>query len=665
MKTIRQKNYLFALLTLLAVFAACKGESPTAPPPSGGGTTPPPVSSSLTLTASSANPQVSTTTIISATATTNGSPVPNGTAVEFSTDFGTFTETGTKTALRTTTNGVATVTLTSSAAGTAVVQAVVNNVLKTTSVTFKPIPTTTCPPDCPPVVTSITGISPAFGPPAGGTLVTIGGQNLKGPVRVFFTPTDAGATPKEAFVVSRTDTQIVVTAPPIDLGTGQTKAVDVTVVTQAGTSTELTVKSPTQFTYQLEILTPSITTISPASGPIDGGTNVTIFGDGFQAPVQVFFGSAEARVITVTFKQLTVVSPAARDTAPNGSGSVTGSVDIKVININSNKTVTSPIQFRYTPKMQITAAGPTQGPANGGTTVTIDGVGFNDPVAVSIGGFAAQPIRVSGTQVVAITSAIALSACADVSGPIIVTNVDNGDTASGPNFTYRVPKPAILSVSPTTVTAGGSITVSVANALSGTTKITIGGKSGFITGASTSNGVTTYSVQVPSNFTFATQPCTVGSVSGVQNVPLSADVSYLNVESTCTDTASGILTVNPTSTACVIPPPPNGVVDHPPGNCAAFTPVASAGTATGTATITVSNTAAAGSQSLNITGATVTGNGNGTYTIAPSTATIAPGTSATFTITVDPAAAGAIGATVTFQSNNPTALSGCASGNAT
>ena len=70
-----------------------------------------------------------------------------------------------------------------------------------------------------------------------------------------------------------------------------------------------------------------------------------------------------------------------RDTSSNGSGTVTGPVDIKVRNVGSGKETTFPAGFRYIAKMQITAFGPGTGTAFGGTRVTVDGVGFNDPLA--------------------------------------------------------------------------------------------------------------------------------------------------------------------------------------------------------------------------------------------------------------------------------------------
>src|SRR5207253_2620440 len=163
---------------------------------------------------------------------------------------------------------------------------------------------------------------------------------------------------------------------------------------QAGTAAEQRVTKAAGFTFTSATLTPVILGLSPTSGPIGGGTRVTIFGNNFQSPVQVFFNSAEAQLISVTFSQIIVMSPRASDTAPAGSGTITGPVDVTVKNINSNKSVTASGGFRYTPAMQITAFAPGVGTALGGTQVTIDGTGFDDPVAVTIGGFATQPLRV-------------------------------------------------------------------------------------------------------------------------------------------------------------------------------------------------------------------------------------------------------------------------------
>src|SRR5438477_9149730 len=176
MLKIKQRTFLIALTALLAVFAGCKGESPTSPTttttPTGGGT-PPPTGASVTLTSSNATPLVDSSVTITATVKDNGQPVANGTAVQFLTTIGTFTEANATSVIRTTTNGIATVTLTSSTAGAATVTAAVNNVTATTKATLGGTPPTIPPPDLTPHITSIT---PIVGIPQGGQILTINGD---------------------------------------------------------------------------------------------------------------------------------------------------------------------------------------------------------------------------------------------------------------------------------------------------------------------------------------------------------------------------------------------------------------------------------------------------------------------------------------------------------
>jgi len=340
MTRMRTRTCVLMLLALLALFAGCKGESPTSPtnnpvPPSGGPVTPA-TGVSITLTASNPTPQVDGTSVITATVTQNGSPVPNGTAVEFATNLGLFAEANANSVLRTTTNGVATVTLSSSAPGIATISATVNNASKTTQVTFSLKPVVTPPPDQTPQITSI---SPQFGIPQGNQILTINGKNFSNAKVIF----DFGnGKTIEAFPVSQNSTTIQVLTPSIDLGTGQQATATIVVINNVGTTNEIRVTAGQTFTFQAAVLTPKITTVSPSEGPIEGGTRVTIFGEGFQAPVQVFFGNAEAPLAgPVTFNQLVVIAPKASTTNDVGSGVKTGPVDIKIINIDSQTNVTA------------------------------------------------------------------------------------------------------------------------------------------------------------------------------------------------------------------------------------------------------------------------------------------------------------------------------------
>lgn len=550
------------LIASFFLLAGCSSETPTTPTSGGGGgTTTPPVGAAVTITVSNPNPLVASTSTITATVTNNGQPVANGTAVEFSTDFGTFTDTAAATTIRTTTNGVASAILTSATAGAANVTVRVNNVAKTTAIVFKT--DTSGGGGTAPTITSIT---PTTSSPSGGGLVTINGANFTAPVRVLF-----GTT--EAAILSVTPTQIQVRVPPIQLGASQqSKDVTITVITQAGTTSEQSTASSAPFRYQLEILTPIIYTVSPSSGPNEGSTRITIIGEGFQAPVKVFFGTAgtsgspltdqvELDVQQVTFNQIIAMTPPALGL---GSELANKQVTLRVLNVASNKDGVLALAFRYGPLMRITAVGPTQGPVTGGTLVTINGWGFDDPVAVSIGGVAATVIRVSGTEIVARTNAVRVENCAPAGSQgqgtgITVTNIEDGTTASSDvDFTYLIDTPILTGVNPIPLVAGSTGTVNVANPGIGTPQVTVGGTSTFVTGTTVNpDGTVTLTFAVPTGLNFQQQACPNGG-----SVPLATTfpVSFKNLSTGCSTADQGLsilvsppqapaLTISPTSLA--------------------------------------------------------------------------------------------------------------------
>lgn len=675
MRRFRERKHWLALLAILFVFAACKGDSPTAPPPGTGipPGTPPPTGVTITLTATNNSPLVDSNTIITATVTDNGQPVPNGTAVEFSTNLGTFLDTETASTIRTTTNGVATVTLTSSTAGTGTVTAAVNNVLRTIGITFRARPTEEPEPGTAPTITSIT---PAIGRPSGGEIIRINGTNFTAPVRVLFNT--GGAVPREAQVVSVSPTVIEVITPGVDLGVGQQLESTIIVITEAGSANEE--RATATFTFRAEVLTPRITTISPASGPIDGGTRITIFGDGFQAPVQVFFGAAEARVDSIRFDQIIVIAPPGRDTSSDGSQTVTGPVDIAVININSNTRTTSQTPFRYVNAMSITTMRPLSGSALGGTDITIDGTGFDDPLEVLIGppgaAVRANVIRVSGTQLLVRTPALP-SPCNGFTGEVRVRNTNNNDTASSPEqFTFIGVPPRIVELDPTDdpLQPGETVRVTINNAgvgplgsaiirfnVNGRSVIPIPGE--IFTDDAT--GESEFLVTVPATgFTFPTVSCPFApGITGTQLGPVEVPIVFTNTTTNCTDTAT--LTVNPPEPNPCVQAPPAATVTAPATGCADAGDVDDADPNTGNATITFRNSAAVGAANLTVNFDSV--NPVGEFAITPATRSIAPGTSQSFTVTFNPNTTGTRNATATFTTNDPAqpTIDVCLTGNGT
>jgi hypothetical protein len=668
MTGFKERKKWIVFIAVLLLFAACKGESPTAPPTGGTtppGTTPPPSGVSVTVAVSNQNPVVDSSVTVTATVTENGQPVANGTAVEFSTTAPAVLSAGGvsgQSIVRTTTNGVATVTLTSGTAGTARVNVTVNNVNRQAEVTFTARPIVPTPPSLTPTITSV---SPTIGRPSGGQTIRINGTNFRGPVRVLFR-FPGQTTAVEGFVVAATETTIDVITPSVNLGVGQQLAADIIVITQAGSATENRVERNGAFTFRSDRLTPVLFSITPNSGPVTGGTRVTLLGEGFQEPVQVLFNTAEARVLKVEYNQIIVETPAARDTPPEGSGAVTGAVSVIVRNLTSQTTTTLDAGFNYKAAMQITGV-----TINAGQRMTIDGIGFVPPVIAVVrtaeGDISLGLVQVTGTRIVATIPTIIPTDCkAVLEGPIVVTNLVNGDQSEGPTYRFPIFVPSIIDVSPTVATSGttSSVSVRVANPLPGTARFTVGGKTVFASAPIiNADGSATYSVPVPTNLTFPTAACGTG---GQRQVAIDVDVIY-DVPGTtnCTDTAAKALTVNPANDTCVEPPPPNAAITPSTGTCGNMGNVVAAGTVTGTSTFTITNT---GGRPLVISSVAVVSSANtDSVTVAPTSATVAAQASQTFTVTANPTAAGPFSGTIRVNSNDPDtpALDYCFSGNGT
>jgi IPT/TIG domain len=111
---------------------------------------------------------------------------------------------------------------------------------------------------------------------------------------------------------------------------------------------------------------PTVTSVTPSSGPGTGGTSVTIEGTFFKNVKAVKFGSMNATSFTVkSATSITATSPA---------GAV-GTVDVTVTIAGSRSSATSSADhFEFTPT--VTGVSPNTGPPAGGTNVTITGSGF-------------------------------------------------------------------------------------------------------------------------------------------------------------------------------------------------------------------------------------------------------------------------------------------------
>lgn len=416
----------------------------------------------------------------------------------------------------------------------------------------------------------VSSVEPGVGNPNGGEEVTILGGGFQTPVRVTFN--GAAAT-----VRSVSPNRIVVTTPSaaaagVAVGVGQSASVNVAVTINVNEADQQTDSIDRGFTYASGgggVQQPQVFTLDPASGTNDGGTTVTIVGDGFVAPVQVLFGrgssaasfnGVQADVVSVTPTRIVVRTPAARGFGQNLTNQV---VDVLVKNVNSGFSTVGLGQFKYGTNVDITAISQSSGPASGGTRVLIQGNGFDDPVTVSFHfrdgnlSVAQQVVSVSGTQIVILTTPAPSPTVCPADGIIAVDSISvvnietgDGDTANI-GFNYVLPVPAIAGVNPGSGASGSTLVISGRNLNPGNAEVIFGdpagGSSAQIQGGSTSDALRVTVPNAPQGFVFNTQAC---GTNGTQNVPTPINVTVRDLDSKCTFTFRGGFLLTPPDGTC-------------------------------------------------------------------------------------------------------------------
>ena len=338
---------------------------------------------------------------------------------------------------------------------------------------------------------AVAKVSPDKGPEAGGTSVTITGENLGEATAVRF-----GSSSATSFeVISATSITAVSPA-------GTTGAVDVTVSTPGG---ESAISTADKFSY---VALPTVAKVSPDKGPTAGGTSVTITGTDLSEATAVEFGSVSA----TSFKVISATSVTA--VVPAG----TGTVDVTVSTAGGASATSSADQFSYVPPPTVTNVNPNAGPTAGGTSVIITGTNLGEATAVKFGS--------NGATGVEVHSATSITAFAPAgSGTVHVTvSTPGGMSAAGEanEFSY-VPLPTVTKVSPTKgPEAGGtSVTITGTN-LSEATAVRFGSASA--TGV-TVNSATSITAVSPT--AAGTVDVTVSSAGGTSATSAGDEFSYV------------------------------------------------------------------------------------------------------------------------------------------
>ena len=412
-------------------------------------------------------------------------------------------------------------------------------------------------------------VYPGSGSARGGEQVTIFGQNFVEPLSVEFTGSDF-TLPAQVLSVSSDGRQITVITPQISVVPIEQDRMATVKVYSGGFTAEL----GNAFIFTADILTPSITVVSPNFGPIEGGTQVTIFGEhaagaGFQSPVQVVFSGGnitahEAQVISVSQYEIIAISPDITQDIAAGGLTPPITVDVTVTNVDSGKSDTAPGAFIYGEGLSITGNSPIEGPMTQETLVTIYGSGFRSPLWVDYL-FGSPPLRLDVVSVGGSELVVRMPPqppnCGNISAAFKVTLVESGLIKEGGQFTYIGNTPMIISINPPTVTPSDADNLPI------NTTFTISGQgfepemqvevNGYALPAAnvvvnTANQTITlvdvWSVMAPNNIglIYDTVPCDGGN----RDVATSVPVTVTNLVSGCSDTLDPGITYQPWDTAC-------------------------------------------------------------------------------------------------------------------
>ncbi|HEX6900463.1 MAG TPA: IPT/TIG domain-containing protein [Thermoanaerobaculia bacterium] len=581
MRLLRNAS-LLSLALALTLAVGCT-DSPTEPSDSPAVTPKPPAPVTTFTVSVSASPSeitaggTGTSNInVQVRRTDNGQVPPDLTAVTLTTNLGAFGSPGGPQTLNLQlVNGEAQATLfAGDATGTATIRATVGPSSGAANVRIGE-----------PATFFISSVSPNVGSPQGGEQVTILGGGFEQPVRVTFN----GAT---ATVRSVSPNRIVVTTPSataagVDVGVGESESVSVVVTINVNEVNQDTDTIDRGFTYASGGGTPSqpqVFSVSPQSGNNEGGTRVTIVGEGFQSPVQVLFGigtsaesfdGVEATVESVSSTRIVARTPAATGFGQNLNNQL---VDILVRNVNTGFSTVRRQQFKYGTDVLITAMGPGSGSYLGGTRVTIQGQGFDEPVAVSFNfsnpsvGVAQQVVSVTGTQIVVLTSPAPLPDTCPANGlisvdSIRVVNIDSGDSDDADiGFNFIVPIPQIFNINPSGGAPGANAVISGANFGSNVQVIFGAATSGSAAQvlSNTGGSITVRVPNAPQGFAFIQEPCDGngdGIPGGMRNAPTPITVNVRNLDGTgCIGTLTNAYLLTPPNTTCSgdssTPPPP-------------------------------------------------------------------------------------------------------------
>jgi hypothetical protein len=271
---------------------------------------------------------------------------------------------------------------------------------------------------------------------------------------------------------------------------------------------------------------PTVTALSPTSGPAAGGTAVTITGSGFSTT-----GGATATGVSCTS------TSSCSATSPAGSGTV----DVRVTVGGLTSAIVAADQFSYTSGTTpaVTSLSPTSGPAGGGTVVTITGTNFSTSTGATTVAFGTT----AGTSVSCASTTSCTATSPAGSGTVDVRVTVGGQTSAivtADQFSY----------------SGGGNPMSLSGRTSDFT-FTQRTLTALVAGASCASTTQTYTsayaLSLPASCGVSRQAVTVTVAGAAAGLETSSNATCLQFQPGATVSGLTIVTGGTPDTSCAVP----------------------------------------------------------------------------------------------------------------